>query len=203
MTMRKATRNLALLVLLAVSAAALVLTASTTGAAERKPSEAAALQAFQTVQKVLQHPRCQNCHIPGDAPLQFDDGRVHGQNVRRGRAGLGAPGLTCATCHATTNPPVSYGPNMPPGAPGWRLPSPQHKMVFIDLSAAELCRGLKDRKENGGRDLKALLEHVSHDKLVLWGWDPGHGRAPVDVPHEELVAAFRTWVAAGGPCPPS
>ena len=70
-----------------------------------------------------------------------------------------------------------------------------------DLSPAELCRGLKDRKENGGRDLKALLEHVSHDKLVLWGWDPGGERAPVPVPHAELVAAFRTWVDAGGPCP--
>lgn len=33
-----------------------------------------ALQAFGTVQKVFQSPRCQNCHIPGDAPLQFDAG---------------------------------------------------------------------------------------------------------------------------------
>jgi hypothetical protein len=63
---------------------------------------------------------------------------------------------------------VSYGPNMPPGAPGWRLPSPQHKMVFIDLSAAELCRGLKDRKENGGRDLKALLPASSAEAATLW-----------------------------------
>jgi len=28
-----------------------------------------------------------------------------------------------------------------------------------------------------GRDLAAMLEHVSHDKLVAWGWDPGVGRA--------------------------
>ena len=26
---------------------------------------------FATVQKVFQHPRCQNCHIPGDSPLQY------------------------------------------------------------------------------------------------------------------------------------
>ncbi|WP_150640883.1 hypothetical protein [Pseudomonas fluorescens] len=31
----------------------------------------AALAAFTTVQKVFQSPRCQNCHIPGDSPLQF------------------------------------------------------------------------------------------------------------------------------------
>jgi len=164
---------------------------------------AAAVQAFGVVQKVLQHPRCQNCHIPGDAPLQFDQGRVHTQNVRRGTVGLGAPGLACSTCHSTQNPPASYGPYMPPGAPGWRLPTAQHKMVFIGLSGADLCRGLKNQAENGGRDLDALLEHVSHDGLVLWGWDPGTGRAPVDVPHPEFVAAFKTWAAAGGPCPGS
>jgi hypothetical protein len=33
-----------------------------------------ALKAFGTVQKVFQSPRCQNCHIPGDSPLQFDAG---------------------------------------------------------------------------------------------------------------------------------
>ena len=42
-----------------------------------KPSAeqtAAGVAAFATVQKVFQHPRCQNCHIPGDSPLQFDAG---------------------------------------------------------------------------------------------------------------------------------
>ena len=90
---------------------------------------------------------------------------------------------------------------MPPGAPNWHLPPPEHKMVFIGLSAGELCRGLKDRKENGGKDMAALLEHVAEDELVLWGWNPGVGRAPVDVPHEEFVAAFRKWADAGAPCP--
>jgi hypothetical protein len=39
---------------------------------------------------------------------------------------------------------------MPPGAPNWRLPSPEHKMVFIHLSSGELCRHLKDKEENHG-----------------------------------------------------
>lgn len=164
-------------------------------------TQAGAVQAFTVVQKVLQHPRCQNCHIPGDAPLQFDAGLAHAQNVRRGPEGKGARGLACSTCHSTANLPASYGPNMPPGAPNWQLPPPEHKMVFIGLSAGELCRVVKDPKENGGKDLAALLDHVSHDKLVLWGWDPGVGRAPVDVPHDQFVAAFRTWTEAGAPCP--
>ena len=41
-----------------------------------------------------------------------------------------------------------------------------HKMVFIGLSGGELCRGLLNKAENGGRDLHALREHLD-DKLVL------------------------------------
>ena len=165
------------------------------------PADTDALKAFAVVQRVLQHPRCQNCHIPGDAPLQFDEGRAHAQNIRRGPDGKGAPGLPCASCHATKNPPTSYGVHMPPGAPSWHLPPPEHKMVFINLSAGDLCRTIKDPAKNGGRDFKALLKHVGEDKLVLWGWNPGVGRAPVDIPHAEFVAAFQRWADSGAPCP--
>lgn len=164
-------------------------------------SRAAAVAAFATVQKVFQHPRCQNCHIPGDQPLQFDAGLPHAQGVIRGPQGNGARGLPCGTCHGEANPPASYGPHAPPGAPHWKLPPPEHKMVTIGLSGAELCAMIKDRKENGGRDFAALIEHVDKDKLVLWGWSPGGDRAPVSVPHADFVAAFKLWAAAGGPCP--
>jgi len=40
-------------------------------------SEKEGLEAFATVKAVLQSSRCQNCHIPGDAPFQFDAGLVH------------------------------------------------------------------------------------------------------------------------------
>ena len=156
---------------------------------------------FAVIQRVLQHPRCQNCHIPGDAPLQFDAGLPHAMNVQRGAGGEGPPGLACATCHGAANPPASYGAHIPPGAPNWKLPPPQAKMVFIGLSAAELCKRLKDPEQNGGRDLHALYEHIDKDKLVLWGWSPGVGRAPVDVPHAEFAAAFQRWIKAGAPCP--
>jgi hypothetical protein len=158
------------------------------------------LRAFETVRVVLQHPRCQNCHIPGDAPLQYDAGLTHQQHVKRGPDGKGAPGLPCASCHATRNPPDHYGANQPPGAPSWALPPPEHKMVFIGLESGPLCRGLKDKKQNGGKDMAALIEHVAADKLVLWGWEPGVGRAPVATPHAEFVAAFKTWADAGAPC---
>lgn len=181
----------------------LVLAGPARNAAAPPEARSAGLQAFETVRRVLQHPRCQNCHIPGDAPLQLDEGRVHAQGVVRGADGHGAAGLPCATCHAEQNPPRSYGASMPPGAPTWHLPPPEHKMVFINRPPSRLCALIKDPRETNGKDLPAMFEHVSHDKLVLWGWDPGVGRAPVSVPHAEFVAAFRTWMDAGAPCPGS
>lgn len=156
---------------------------------------------FAVIQKVLQHPRCQNCHIPGDAPLQFDEGRTHAQFVQRGPEGKGAIGLACSTCHGAKNLPASYGEHVPPGAPNWHLPPPDKKMVFIGLGAHDLCTRLKDPQQNNGKDLAALVEHVDHDQLVLWGWNPGIGRAPVSVPHADFVAAFKRWTDAGAPCP--
>jgi hypothetical protein len=171
-----------------------------------KPSAeqtAAGVAAFATVQKVLQHPRCQNCHIPGDSPLQFDAGLPHAQAVVRGPDGKGAPGLPCATCHAKANPPASYGPHAPPGAPNWALPPPDHKMAWIGLPPRQLCERLKDKVFNGDRDFDALTKHVSEDGLVLWGWNPGGERAPVSVAHDEFVRQFKIWATAGGPCPDS
>jgi hypothetical protein len=162
---------------------------------------AAGVAAFGTIEKVFQHPRCRNCHIPGDAPLQFDAGTPHTMNVARGPEGKGAGGLPCTTCHGEANAPASYGLHAPPGAPHWSLPPPDQKMAWINVPAAQLCAMIKDRTQNGDRDLPAMFKHVSEDKLVLWGWDPGGTRAPVPVPHGELVAAFRTWVDAGAPCP--
>src|SRR5438132_8293225 len=105
------------------------------------PDADAARAAFLQVYKVFTSPRCQNCHPPGDAPLQGDDSHVHLQNVKRGKDGHGVYGMRCNTCHQTTNLP---GENMPPGNPKWSLPSPAHKMVFVGRSPAELCHQLSD-----------------------------------------------------------
>jgi len=182
-------------------AVVLVLVVAARNGAAPPPDAAAGLAAFETVRQVFQHPRCQNCHIPGDAPLQFDEGLTHAMLVNRGPEGQGAAGLPCATCHATRNPPASYGAHVPPGAPNWHLPPPETKMVFINRTPAQLCRTIKDPKETRGKDLPAMLEHVAHDELVGWGWDPGAGRAPVPIPRAQVAAAFRTWMDAGAPCP--
>ena len=159
---------------------------------------AAGIAAFETVEIVFQHPRCANCHVPGDAP---GAGWTHPMGVVRGPDGHGAAGLPCSTCHAEANPPASYGPDAPPGAPHWGLPPPDQKMAWFGLNAKELCEMIQDEDQSGDRDLGDLVMHVSEDKLVLWGWNPGGDRAPVPVAHDEFVASFSRWADAGAPCP--
>jgi hypothetical protein len=160
------------------------------------------LAAFETIRFVLQSPRCVNCHPTGDQPTQGDDSHIHLQFVQRGPSGRGAVGLACATCHGKSNPPDSYGAHMPPGvSTEWRLPPPEHRMVFAGRSSRELCLQLKDRRQNGGLDIAGLSHHMADDALTRWGWSPGYGRKPVPIPHDEFVRAFKTWSGAGAPCP--
>lgn len=174
-------------------------TAASSAAAAPAPGDPSA--AFEVVRRVLQSPRCMNCHPAGDAPLQGDDSHVHPMHVVRGERGDGIPGLRCSTCHGVANPPDSYGPHLPPGVEdGWSLPPPEMKMVFEGRTPRELCEQIKDQERNGGRDLAGVLEHLS-TPLVLWGWTPGFGRAPVPVPHADFIAAFKAWADSGAPCP--
>jgi hypothetical protein len=183
---------------LALAACASAPTAPTPAA----PPAVDPLAAFETVRAVLQHPRCLNCHPAGDAPLQGDKGALHTQGVVRGPEGRGVAGLECTSCHGRANLPDSYGPAQPPGvSTEWRMPPPGMKMVFAGLPAKGLCAQLKDPARNGGKAFPALLEHVAHDPLVVWGWKPGAGRAAVAVPHDTFTAAFTAWSQQGAPCP--
>jgi hypothetical protein len=154
--------------------------------------------AFLQVHRVLTSPRCQNCHPAGDEPLQGDDSHVHQQNVKRGADGHGVYGMRCDACHQAKNLP---GEHMPPGNPKWSLPSPEQKMVFVGRSPAELCRQLKDPKQNGGRTLAALLDHVANDDLVGWAWNPGDGRTQPPLSRVETAAYMKVWVEGGAACP--
>lgn len=201
--MKRDTHQFAYAAARAVAAAVLAVGACSINDVVAQPSAPsdAALRAFEVVRSVLQHPRCQNCHIPGDAPLQGDEGITHTQNVKRGTDGFGAAAMECPVCHQEQNLPASYGNHVPPGAPGWRLPTPDMKMVFIGLSPRELCVAIKDRRATRGRDLATMLAHIRDDKLVAWGWVPGEKRSTPPATRAETVAAFETWMAAGAPCP--
>jgi len=159
--------------------------------------DARAAALFEEAAKVLTHPRCMNCHPVGDRPFQTDQLQPHQPLVVRGEDGHGAPGMACSTCHGAAN----FDPAGVPGDPHWALAPAS--MAWVGKSVGEICAQLTDPARTGGRDLAAILEHVGNDSLVLWGWSPGAGRAPVPGTNEAFVALLRAWVDAGAACPPS
>jgi hypothetical protein len=171
--------------------------AGVVGTVDQKDDDCARA-AFLAAYKVFMHPRCMNCHPVGDRPLQGDDSHPHAFNVKRGPDGGGKSTLRCAVCHQETNQP---GEHRPPGRPNWRLPPPTMRMVFEGRSPGDLCRQLKDPLQNGGKTLEQLIQHVSEDKLVLWGWDPGEGRVKPPLSHDEFARKAREWARAGAACP--
>ena len=153
---------------------------------------------FTAFVPVLRHPRCMNCHSQGNFPRQGDDGHPHAMNVRRGPEGHGVTAEKCSTCHQDHN---LKGPHMPPGAPNWGLPPPATPMIWQGLSDGQICLSIKDPKQNKNRNLDQLVEHLTEDKLVMWAWNPGEGRTPVPMGHEEFSAKVKQWQVAGAPCP--
>ena len=153
---------------------------------------------FTAFAPVLRHPRCMNCHSPGDFPRQSDDGHPHAMNVRRGAEGHGVTAEKCSTCHQDHN---LAGAHLPPGAPNWGLPPANVPMIWQGLTDGQICQSIKDPKRNKNRNLNQLVEHLTEDKLVMWAWNPGEGRTAVPMPHDEFAAKVKQWQAAGAPCP--
>ncbi len=90
---------------------------------------------------------------------------------------------------------------MPPGVRNWHMPPAQMKMVFEGKSAGELCRQLKDPKQNGGHSGEDAIEHLESDPLVHWGWSPGDGRSTPALSHADFVRQMQEWVRNGAACP--
>jgi hypothetical protein len=161
------------------------------------PDDDGAAAAFEALVPVLRHPRCMNCHSHGDFPRQGDDGHRHTMQILRGPGGQGVNAVTCSTCHQDHN---LVGWHMPPGAPGWQLPSPATPMIWEGLSDRQLCELFKDPNRNGHRTVEQIVEHT-HTPLVLWGWSPGNGRTPVPMPQSDFLAKVQEWAAKGAACP--
>lgn len=159
--------------------------------------DAAAVRAFETIVPVLHHPRCMNCHSHGDFPRQGDDGHPHTMNVRRRSDGNGVAAVTCSSCHQDQN---LEGQHMPPGAPGWHLPSPSMPMIWEGLTDRQICEMFKDPKQNGHRSVEEIVEHMN-TRLVLWGWRPGEGRTPIPTSKAEFLKSVKEWASKGAACP--
>lgn len=150
---------------------------------------------FAEAGKVLQSPRCVNCHPATDRPLQGDAGRPHEPRVHRGPDGHGVAGMHCTACHTSAN----YDAVGVPGNPHWALAAAS--MAWERRSLRDICEQLKDPSRNGGRTLDQIVVHVRSDPLVGWAWAPGAGRAPAPGTQADLAALVEAWVRSGAECP--
>ncbi len=150
---------------------------------------------FVEAGRVLQHPRCLNCHPAGDRPSQGEDQHPHSPLVVRGLDDKGAIALRCATCHQATN----FAPSGVPGHPLWHL-APR-EMAWQGKSFGEICEQIKDPRRNGGKTLTQIHEHLAHDTLVGWAWAPGGTREPAPGTQAQLGALIAAWIETGTACP--
>ena len=149
---------------------------------------------FGEAAKVFTSPRCINCHPAGDRPTQSNDRHPHVPLVSRNES--------CLTCHTDKNftlttDGASY--RSIPGHPRWSVAPIE--MAWQGKSVGEMCKQMKDPDRNGGRTLALLHEHVAHDDLVAWGWNPGPGREPAPGTQELLGQLVQAWIDSGAECP--
>ena len=155
---------------------------------------------FMQMHRVLVHPRCLNCHPKGDSPKQGTEARLHVPPMTRGSNDNGPAGMHCNACHQSAN----FAASGVPGAPGWHVaPLP---MAWEDKTAGEICRQILDRRRNGNKTLAQIVEHLTADKLVAWGWEPGvdvtgRPREPVPIAKPEFNRIVRAWASSGAACP--
>lgn len=166
------------------------------------------LQAWSRIYEVASHPRCANCHTgPSDRPMwsgpAYGKTRPHGMNIRAGESRIGAEYLTCATCHTTKVTDWDNANAVPHAAPrvamGWSLaPVEAH---WFGRTSAQICAQLRNPETNGDRSTLDIAEHLNHDLILHWAWNPGGGREPAPYSLQEHVNDILAWGAAGMPCP--
>ena len=148
---------------------------------------------FAEAAKVLTHQRCMYCHPATDRLLQGNDKHPHQPVATRQ--------TPCVTCHTdrnfTLHERASY--RSIPGHPRW-MAAPI-EMAWEGKSVGEICRQIKDPGRNGGRNLALLHEHLAHDDLVAWGWQPGAGRDPAPGSQALLGELIQAWIETGAQCP--
>lgn len=152
-----------------------------------------ALAIFAEMGKVIQHPRCVNCHPRGDRPMQTDASIPHQPHVVRGDGGIGVAGLRCTACHGAEN----YA-NVP-GHSVWFLAPAE--MAWQDKSLGEICAQLKDPERNGQRTLADIVGHMTNDELVGYGWNPPAHLQSAPGDQAAFGALAQAWADAGAHCP--
>lgn len=150
--------------------------------------------------KVIQGPRCLNCHPAKREPTQGNDLHAHLPRINAGESGVGVSGLLCMSCHGAANTTtLASSIASIPGQPNWALAPAS--MTWQGKSLREICLQLKDVRRNGGRSLSKIQEHMATDPLVGWAWQPGEGRTPAPGTQDQFGALIKAWISTGAHCP--
>lgn len=162
--------------------------------------KARSLALFEEAGKVITHPRCVNCHPVDGRPRQGLDARPHNPPMFGGTEGKGVAGVKCTTCHGPANFAVGGEDTRSiPGNPKWALAPAE--MAWQGKSLGDICRQIKDPARNHGKSLAQIHDHMAHDALVGWGWEPGKGRAPVPGTQARFGELIKAWIDTGAVCP--
>jgi hypothetical protein len=155
---------------------------------------------FTEAGKVIQSPRCLNCHPVQRAPTQGDDLHPHNPPMVAGDSGHGPAGMPCFACHGPANVPT-WGDRLKsiPGDPKWGLAPAE--MAWQGKSLGAICNQIKSPRTNGGRSLAELHHHMAEDHLVGWAWNPGAGRAPAPGTQATFGGLIQAWIDTGAKCP--
>jgi len=152
--------------------------------------------------RVIQSPRCLNCHPVNRQPTQGDDLHAHVPLMYAGPGDHGVAGLQCKSCHGDANfATLASSIASIPGHSHWGLAPAS--MAWQRKSLREICLQLKDGTRNGGRSLSQIREHMAKDSLVGWAWHPGEGRSPAPGTQAQFGALIRAWIVTGAHCPES
>jgi hypothetical protein len=158
---------------------------------------------FTEASKVLQHPRCLNCHPVTREPTQGDDLHPHVPKLQIGlqiHDNHGTKALPCTSCHGPKNSETMGGRvKSIPGTTGWALAPAS--MAWQTLTTGQICVQIKDPARNGNRSLEQIHEHLATDSLVGWAWHPGDGRTPAPGTQKVFGELIRAWIDTGAHCP--
>jgi hypothetical protein len=161
---------------------------------------ARSLALFQEAGRVIQSPRCLNCHPVERAPTQGDAMRPHNPPMVAGDSGHGPAAMPCFSCHTAANV-RTWGERIRsiPGDPKWALAPAE--MAWQDRSLGAICAQIKNPAANGGKTLSQIHHHMAEDHLVGWAWNPGEGRAPAPGTQAQFGALIKAWIDTGAKCP--
>lgn len=150
---------------------------------------------FNEAGKVIESPRCMNCHPVSSRPTQTDAMTPHQPLVSGGVDGHGTAAMKCSNCHQADN----YAVSGVPGSPKWHLAPLE--MGWQGRTLGQICLQIKDPARNGGKDIAGIVKHMTDDRLVAWAWAPGGDRKPAPGTQEQFGRLIAAWAETGAHCP--